>query len=195
MKKPFKKILKQLLLIIILSFTINSNAQKLIPLKVNNEWKYLEKETINGNTVITDTITSKIEKTVMYNNKKWFYMTELGDKYIVRNDKQGQYELDTLETQKNGAFKEILMFKRTNNNKSTSYSAYGNIKIVKDKGITKVKTKIGEFDCIKYSILPEQTNENEMIEFFFSPGIGLIYHKWIENLKTTSFELIEYSIE
>ena len=195
MKETLRKIFKLLTLIVTFSITVNINSQELIPLKVNNEWKYIEKETINGNTTITDTIKSKIEKIVTYNNKKWFYMNELGDKYIVRNDQQGQYELDTLETQKNGDFKEVLMFKNSDKDQKISYKAYGNIKIEKEIGTTKIKTKIGEFDCIKYLLIPQEAKPNEVIEFFFSPGIGLVYHKWIENNIITSYELIEYNVK
>ena len=42
-------------------------------------------------------------------------------------------------------------------------------------------------------LIPQEVKQNEVIEFFFSPGIGLIYHKWIENEKVTSYELIEHN--
>lgn len=189
------KITTIILFLLTISFSININSQELIPLKVNNEWKYIEKETINGKTTITDTITSNVVKTATYNNKKWFYLNELGDTYLVRNNKQGQYELDTLSIQKNGDFKEVLMFKRNFTLEPISYIVFDDIKVNVESGTTQIKIEIGNFDCIKYSLIPQEAKQNEVIEFYFKPGIGLIYHKWIEKDIITTYELIEFNIE
>ncbi|MBJ2175087.1 hypothetical protein JBL43_12615 [Aureibaculum sp. A20] len=176
-------------------FSININSQELIPLQVNNSWKYIEKVKIKGKLIKTDTLISRVEKTMDFNNKKWFYMTELNSKYIVRNDEKGQYEIDTLRTQNNGDFKEVLMFRNDNKLNQNPYKVYETIKVKIDDKITLIKTEIGQFECIKYTIIPHEALENEFYEFYFKPGIGLIYHKWVENDKITTSELIQYNIE
>ncbi len=188
------KTILNLILIITLFSSSKIHSQDLIPLKVNNEWTYLEK-IITNNKVKIDTITSKVEKTVTYNNKEWFFLNELGDDFIVRNDELGHHELDTLTTLKNGNYDEVLIFKNFKKNKSTSYDIYDDVKVTKAAGIFKIETPIGKFKCRKYSLTFEFNNFNEVIEFYFTPKIGLIYYKWIEEETTTTCELINYKLE
>jgi len=195
MKHTFDRKLSIIALILTMLISIKINSQELIPLKVDNNWKYVKNEAVNGEIIKTDTVTSKVGKIVFFNNKKWFHMNELGDKYVVRNDEQGQYELDTLNTQKNGNFKEVLMFKNNESPKQISYTAYENIKITIESGTKLIKTEIGDFECIKYTLIPQEAKPGEIIEFYFKPGIGLIYHQWIEGEKITTCKLIEYNLK
>ncbi|WP_298782357.1 hypothetical protein [uncultured Polaribacter sp.] len=182
-------------LTLVMLFSLNIYSQDLIPLKVNNSWEYIEKIKVKGKIIKTNKLTSKIEKIVNFNNKKWFYMTELGYNYIVRNDQKGQYEIDTLRTLKNGDFKEVLMFRNPNKLNMDPYKVYEEIKIKIDNKKTVIKTELGKFECIKYTIFPNEQNENEFIEFYFKEGIGVIYHKWVEYDKITTCKLVRYDIK
>ncbi len=181
-------------LIFILFISNNTNAQELIPLEVNNTWKYLQKEIVNGKTIKIDTLTSKVEKEVTYNNKKWFYLIELGDEYIVRNDKDGQYELDTLSKQANGNYKEVLFLKNDKNLKHNSYVVFEDIEISIENATTPIKTKIGEFKCIKYLIRTLNGTDGLINELYIKPGVGLVRHKRIEKDTTSICDLIGYSV-
>lgn len=171
------------------------NSQELIPLKQGNSWKYSAVKTVNGNTEETDTVISVVGQPVVYNNKQWFHLNELGDEYIVRNDENGQYELDTLNTNENSDFAEVLMFKNPKGLKENSYFAYDIIKVTVDADTHLIKTSIGDFTCIKYTLIPQEAGDGEVIEFYIAPGVGVIFHKWItaEWIKTRL--LVEYTLK
>ncbi len=182
-----------ILVLLILLATLNLHSQELIPLKVNNNWKYIETVTINDKIVETDTLNSSIKSKLILNGKEWFLMEELGDEFIVRDDKEGQYEIDTLTTLKNGNFKEILMFKRPTRNTSISYHAFDDLTITIAPNTILIKTEAGDFNCIKYTI--DYKEENEFIEFYIKPDIGVICHRRVENDTITTVKLLEYNLK
>lgn len=169
------------------------NAQDLIPLKVGNSWTYIQEVSLNGELIEKDTIASSIEKSNVYNNKQWFFMNELGYDYIVRNGEEGQFELDTLKALDDGNFKEVLMFKKKVDNPQRSYQVYDDITVTLSENTFPVKTILGDFDCIKYTL--DYQEKNEYIEFYITPGIGVIQHRWFEKGKITTITLIDYDLK
>lgn len=182
-------------IVFLLLISIDLHAQELIPLEVNNYWKYQTKIIQNKEVTQADTIVSRVGKTLTYNKKTWYFLNEFGHEYVVRNSEAGQYEIDSLSIEPNGNFKEVLMFKRPKKSKSSFYTAYDNINITIGKNRKIIKTSLGKFKCYKYTLTGENSDVDEKITIYIKPGIGIIYHSTENPYETTIYELIDYKLE
>jgi len=96
--------------LLIFFLTISAHSQELMPLHVGNNWTYIRTEIKNGEVTKTDTVTSFIDKKVIINGKNWHTFHEDGFVFTLRNEGIHQYELDSSEINRNGTFREFIVF-------------------------------------------------------------------------------------
>lgn len=180
--------------LILLLFSLNIEAQNLIPLGLNNYWKYEQTTVENGKIISIDTVLNRVNGITTLNGKEWYLLNEFGDNFIVRNTAAGQMEIDTLSVNEDGEYDEIVMFKKPNKSKNLSYLAYDVNNVFIDKSPAIIKTSIGDYKCYKYIITTEGV-ENESIETFICPGIGIIYQDWVIDEKHIKSKLVDFKIE
>jgi len=188
------------MLVICFSFlSTNIYSQELIPLQLGNKWKY-EQKTIYKNLIKKrDTVVSEVFDQSLFNEKQWFYLNEMGDTYIVRNDKFGRYwELNNRLKLQDGNFKEELIYRYIDHKDTQLYKIYeGRNECTKHNGTVGIQTNFGKIDCLKYTfnLLKEKGAFTKKIDIYIKPGIGIILLiNYQKNGYILSYQLIDYKL-
>lgn len=190
MKKPTDQKFVITWLLILLS--AHAFSQDLIPLTENNQWMY-ERYIVESGKEITDTVQFLVDKPVIVNGKEWFPSYNVGSWLMLRNTPEGHYELDSAEVDAFGNFRQFMVYKNPQKNKTLHYKLRnGGVVSVTDQ-LYPIETAIGTFDCYKYSI-NYRVKEEYRIDTYVSPGVGMVFSDIEISGHLVQMKLIRYRI-
>lgn len=168
-------------------------SQDLIPLAVNNQWVFERTIIKPEGEVVKDTIVDRIGKSMMINEKEWYVFGESENGPKVRNTPEGYYELDSMETDAFGNFRQQMLYK--NSEKSQTYKGGRGFIVCVSNRLHPVKSPVGNSDCYKYERRSVPYIPFYSEDIFISPGVGIVFREFVmESGLTVQFKLIDYEL-